>query len=393
MAPYLDDPDFWFEAACVLKLIWERREGGRKEQRLGGSIDYSEVASRRAARQTGSAVPVAPEAEAIFSAVKRLLSDDKDGEAHARAIGLASIGVTLPCGDKTDAVQGLLALPLPVRSKLRLLIGWALAGEHVNADIVIEGIRAYLGEARQQTWMLDHNNRWELNLWLGLLPFTDHPEATLAGVEMVLNADRHPQRMEEVPRSLTLAPGQAAEHTLGEAASKFPAIASEYEWIRAFIGRRSIAAIGMLLDLIADPDWPYARDTMHVWSVARDIASLAADLVGLKEELLRRFGRTTGNARQIIECALAKIGGPDVVMALARDRASRGRPFDSCLDEAIRETALTHEPAPGWVGAFELHPVAVPELRRELFAMWGGWNASGSRSSWRVSDRHRPAAG
>src|SRR5208282_3696315 len=190
--PYLDDPDFGFEAANVLKSLYDGRQGEQKEEPVGGGIDYSEVPQRRAAKQAGIPIPAEPEAEAIFAAVDRLTADGTDREAHERAIGLASIGVTLPCGDKTEVVQRLLALPLPARRKLRLLIGWVLAGERVNADIVIEGIRAYLDDARQQTWMLDHNNRWELNLWLGLLPFADRPEATVTGVEMVLEADHHP---------------------------------------------------------------------------------------------------------------------------------------------------------------------------------------------------------
>jgi hypothetical protein len=247
-----------------------------------------------------------------------------------------------------------------------------LAGEPVAADIVIEGIRAFLEEAQQKTWMLHQNNRWELDGWLGLLPFTDRPEATVTGVEMALDADRHPHRMEEAVKSLSVAPGEAAERTLGEFARRFPALAGEYEWIKAFTRRRTVAAIGMLLDHLAEPGWPDRRGGTHLWSVARDIAALAADLAGLQEELLRRFGVATGAARQVIERALAKLGGPACVMALARNHAAHNRPFNGFLDEAIRETALAREPAAGWAGAFELHPVAVTELRGELFAMLGG---------------------
>jgi hypothetical protein len=229
--------------------------------------------------------------------------------------------------------------------------------------------------------MLDQNSRWELNGWLGLLPFTDRPEATVTGVEMVLDADRHPHRMEEAVRSLSVAPGEAAERTVGELARRFPALASEYEWIKAFTRRRTVTAIGMLLDRLAEPRWPDRRGGTHLWSVARDIAALAADLAGLQEELLRRFGEAMGAARQVIEQTLAKLGGPGCVMTLAQDHAAHNRPFDGLLDEATRETALTREPAAGWAGAFELHPVAVTELRRELFAMLGGTPAEAAVAS------------
>jgi hypothetical protein len=250
-----------------------------------------------------------------------------------------------------------------------------LAGEPVAADIVIEGVRAFLEEAQQKTWMLDQNNRWELDGWLALLPFTDRPEATITGMEMVLEADRHPHRMEGVIRSLSLAPGEAAGRTLGELARRFPELAGEYEWIKTFTGRRTVAAIGTLLDHLAEPGWPDRHSGMHLWSVAQEIAVLAADLAGLQDELLRRFGAATGAARQVIEQALAKLGGPACVMALARDHAAHNRPFNGLLSEAIRETALAQEPATEWAGAFELRPIAVMELRRELFAMLGGTSA------------------
>jgi hypothetical protein len=373
MIAYLGDPEFGFEAACVLKALGDRRQGDAEEQRLSGGVDFSEVAARRAAKQAGCGTPAAPEAEAIFAAVECLLKGDADVQAQARAIGLASIGLTFPYGDKLVLIEQLLALPQPVRNKQRLLISLILAGEPVAADIVIEGIRAFLDEAQQKTWMLDQNSRWELNGWLGLLPFTDRPEATVMGVEMVLEADRHPHRMEEAVRSLSVAPGEAAERTLGELARRFPALASEYEWMKAFTRRRKVTAIGMLLDRLAEPGWPDRQGGTHLWSVARDIVALAANLAELQEELLRRFRVATGAARQVIEQVLAKLGGPACVMALARDHAAHHRPFDGVLDEAIRETALSREAAAGWwAGAFELHPVAVTELRRELFSMLGG---------------------
>ena len=294
-------------------------------------------------------------------------------------------------GDKTVLIERLLALPLPVRSKQRLLTGLILAGEPVAADMMIEGIRAFLEEAQQKTWMLDQNSRWELDSWLGLLPFTDHPETTVTGVEMVLNADRHPHRMEEAVKSLSVAPGEAAEGTLGELARRFPTLASEYEWIKAFTRRRTVAAIGMLLDHLAEPGWPDRQSGTHLWSIARDIAALSVELAGLQEELLRRFGMATGPARQVIELALAKLGGLSSVMALVRDHATHNRPFDGLLDEAIRETALAQVPAAGWAGAFELHPVAVTQLRRELFAMRGGAPAEATVAGDQLHDEYGPA--
>jgi hypothetical protein len=39
------------------------------------------------------------------------------------------------------------------------------------------------------------------------------------------------------------------------------------------------------------------------------------------------------------------------------------------LQRAIHEAALSKQPAADWAGAYELHPVPLPELRKTLFAM------------------------
>jgi hypothetical protein len=138
---------------------------------------------------------------------------------------------------------------------------------------------------------------------------------------MVIDADRYPHRMDKAVNSLGVAPGNAAERTLGELARRFPALADGYEWFKAFIRRRTVAAIGMLLDLLAEPRWPDRGGHTHLWADARDIAALAAELPGLQEELLRRFPAAIGAARQVIEQALAKVGGSaDLVARIGRWR-------------------------------------------------------------------------
>ena len=67
--------------------------------------------------------------------------------------------------------------------------------------------------------------------------------------------------------------------------------------------------------------------------------------------------------------AIAELGDAEAVLTLVRSYAARGQAFDGLLANAIREAALGKEPAAGWSGAYELHPVPLPELRRELFAM------------------------
>jgi hypothetical protein len=44
--PYLDDPSFGFDAANVVKSLYDLRQGEREKGRTGGGIDYSKVPQR-----------------------------------------------------------------------------------------------------------------------------------------------------------------------------------------------------------------------------------------------------------------------------------------------------------------------------------------------------------
>ncbi len=74
----------------------------------------------------------------------------------------------------------------------------------------------------------------------------------------------------------------------------------------------------------------------------------------------------------LIERTLAEIGTTEATTALMRGYARNRKPFDGLLGQALHEAALDRQPAGGWVGAFELHPVPLTELRKELFQMLGG---------------------
>jgi hypothetical protein len=104
--------------------------------------------------------------------------------------------------------------------------------------------------------------------------------------------------------------------------------------------------------------------------MARELVALIRRHPDLQAEVMRRY-ETAGNdrGRAVLEHVLAELGDKDAFLALIRAYAASGRGFDGLLENAIREVALSKEPAADWVGAYELHPVPLPELRKTLFTM------------------------
>ena len=153
---YLPDPLFGTDAAFALKQIWDSQHPSPTNKRLWAGPDFSEVRVRREARLSGSEQPSLL-GEAIFAAAEQLAQPSRSEAEQRRALHLANVAFSMPHGDKRVLAEALLALPLPISSKRGLLTGLVLAGEVVSADLLLEGVRAFLAEAEKNPWMYDQN--------------------------------------------------------------------------------------------------------------------------------------------------------------------------------------------------------------------------------------------
>jgi hypothetical protein len=236
----------------------------------------------------------------------------------------------------------------------------------ISADLVLQGVREWLDEAREKTWMY-REGLWEIQGWLELLPFTDRPTATIEGVELVLSAFPYPQPMERVVSALGDAPDEGTERILAELMRRYPRLASQHDWVRTIVKRGSEAAGIMLMDITADG--PGASGADSYW-IGRELLALIQRRPNLRPELLRRYRAASGgNGQVVFEYAIAELGDAEAILTLVRSYAARGQAFDGLLENAIREAALSKEPAGGWPGAYELRPVPLPQLRKDLFAL------------------------
>jgi hypothetical protein len=99
-----------------------------------------------------------------------------------------------------------------------------------------------------------------------------------------------------------------------------------------------------------------------------------------------RFARNSRDWQQLIEMCrvvdtvlidqetiyaprvLQETGGAPGVLALVKCYARDGKAFEGSMHQALRHTAVEEYPMPG-SNAYNLHPVSVATLRKELFAM------------------------
>lgn len=367
MRAYLEDEDFGFEAGLVLKEIRDRQQNTPAASPLKAWPDFSTVAARREQRRTEAATAAVPAAAMIFAAIERMAAPTSSEKRQRLAIALGRVGLSMPHGDQTVAINALLALPQPLRGKRELLAALVLDGEVISAELPLQAIREWLADSQEKAWMR-REGLWEVERWLQLLPFSDRPAAVIEGMDMVLGAAPYVEGVERVVSALGDAPGEESEGALQELMRRHPQLVFRQDWARAIIKRGTRSAAIMLMDFAASGGVGRGADAGDAYWMARELLGLIQRHPDLKAEVMHRY-KAAGNGRAVFGHILAELGDADAVLALVRAYAAAGRGFDGLSQTAIREGALSKEPAADWTGAYELRPVPLPELRKTLFAM------------------------
>jgi hypothetical protein len=362
---YLEDLSFGFDAACALMEIWKKSSGIPEPQPLWKSWpDFSTVKARLAERKA-SPDDETPFANAIFTAIEHLVAPGKTKEEHRLAIMLTRIALSMPHTERSSLIQTVLELPEPIRTKRELLAALVLDGETIAADLVLEGIKAWLDDAAVNTWRYEQGI-WELVGWLELMPFSHRPAEIVGAVEAVSKVVPYTHELERVVTGLANAPGTGIEDVILQLIRRYPKLANHHTWAQAVLSQGNAS---VLLDLVEDGslNGPGQVDS---WWLSEQIAERCRLNPDFKAVVVRRYQSSIpGKSRELIELAASKIGDPALFMEMVRNYAASGRPFDGILDMAIREIGLAKEPTDGWNGAYDMHPVSLTTVRKELFSM------------------------
>jgi hypothetical protein len=367
---------FGCDAAHVLKDIYERGKKLKKHKYFMFRSYFSEVRARRLERQDENATCESSSfSDAIFAVIDDLVKPDAGEQAHRHALELATIAFSLPYDNRTTVIDALLRLPLPLSEKQGLLRALVLAGEIINADMVLEGIKTLLEEAKTKHWLLNEN-QGRLEGWLELLPFSDRPEATIDALDLLDPNLRQPRRLARLLSALGHAPSPDAEHVLDILAQRDARFLSERDWLSALDNRGTVSAARILLRLIGEGAFDSRASGMDTWTLSLKLATAMRAHPELRAEVYQQFEHVpavTGKA--ILEHAIAEAADTDGVLILVRSHATQGKPFDAILYSAIRHAVVGERPSAHWVGTQEVFSLPSPELRKRLFSMINGETA------------------
>mgnify|MGYP003618570216 FL=1 len=363
MLRYLSDLDFGIEAAYVLKIIWDKQQDDYERKVFKPWPDFSEVAARHLRRQQEDIIyeSLSPFAEAIFSAIHNINSSNCGDKEYRHVLKLAKIALSMPHGDRGSIAFELLHVPLPLSEKLELLRSLVIAGYKIEADIVIQGLKDLLEEAKKKPWFLDEHHN-QLVEWLQLLPFSDQPEALDEALDLGKEHLKEPYRFQELLASLAYAPNTRAELSLFKLAEGDPRFYKDYYWLNAVVLRDTDSSVTRILDLVCSGKVAGNQQGL----LSGSIPDLIARHPDVYHNLLQRYGQLSATAKSRIKPLIAEIADEEGLLVLVQSYGEEGLKFDWVLEGMINEIAVGKKTLPH---VYEYYSIDVSALRKKLFAI------------------------
>jgi hypothetical protein len=363
MEEYLADEHFGKLAANVLAQQWTEANEPKDDRKVGGDVQFSRVAERRAARATHPAETSA-EAEAIFRVIDTLITDESTVAQRNLAVDLGIIGARQPHGQREATIDKLISLA-PRQARAALLRNLILSGEEVDIELIAIGVAEVLDAAKAETWILTQHDAYQLREWLRLLPFADQPTEALPVLRRLPEAQRTPQMLEEVVGALADAPSNDAEQVLFKLAEEDPRLYANHRWRDTVLRMGTSSAARRFIDLTAEG--VFNGGTIDSWHLARQIGGLTREYPELRSHIcgLLKDGVTTPGLTLLAQ-AFAESPDTEGLLLLIRFEMEQKRPLVSwhTLEKIVTERV----PSENWKGAYDVVPVPAIELRKRP---WG----------------------
>ncbi|MEZ5491035.1 MAG: hypothetical protein R3F50_12055 [Gammaproteobacteria bacterium] len=364
MRDYLADEHFGALAARVLADQWRTVNEPPKEKRFLGGVDFSGVKEKRTARATNPDETSA-EAEVIFAAIERLITEGATNEQKKLAVELGIVASQLPHGGRDSTIQRLIVLA-PRRARVDLLLSLVLSGEEIDTKAVADGIAETFEAAKTEAWILTQGEGYELKAWLRLLPFVNHPAEALAVVRGTPPAQREPRFLEEMVGAFADSPSKEVEDVLFKLAEEDARFYANHHWRATALRLGTRSSARRILDLTAQG--VFESKSVDNWHLVRELGSLFDAHPDLRVHLysLLKDGPISPGLETLAR-AVAENPDEEGLLLLVRFENDYKRSF---IDWRTIERAITeHVPCETWKGAYNVVPIPAAELRRKLLAM------------------------
>lgn len=354
------------KGAQSLPCCYGKANEPENDKKFRSSVDFSGVQARREARAADPTTTSA-EAEAIFTAIDKLVVESATDAQLKLAVALGRVGARLPHGQRDLTIQKLISLA-PRQARADLLLSMVLSGEDIDIKLVADGIAETFEAAKKEPWILTQSDAYQLRDWLRLLPFGTPVTDLPAIVRGIPEAQRNPRMLEEMVSGLSNSSSNEAESVIFTLAEEDPRLYQNSQWRATALSLGSASAARRLVDLTIGG--AFEGKSYDGWHWQRELGGLISAFPEVRAYVygLLKDGPTTKQL-DLLAGAVAEYPDTDGVLMLIDYEIRTGR--SSMGRQAVESAVTEHVPAENWKGAYDIVPVSAAELRRKLLAMTG----------------------
>lgn len=351
------------DAAIGLAEIWSAQYDPQPQRVLPiGREGFSDYLLKRSGRAAG-AMPTTAFAEAIFAAAREMATGERSAEDLHHALGIAATALRMPHGDKREDVNRLLALPVPMLSKHRLLAMWARTGENVPAEVIASGAFELLERAKSETWRLDHGGS-ELVDWLELFPFSDSPSLVHEVIEAIPERIRTPHNMMRLLQAAHYGPPETGLQLLEQLAASDHAYFRERGWVDAVLKIGTEEATHAVLDHIYTERLPLNNP----YIVSRWLSDLVQKYPSVRVSLLTRYKQDNSlRLQRLLGQILCEVSDQEIFWAAFEQAIETNGEGQYGLEQILHGLTMGNRPSAQIEGAFEVFGTSAADLRKALF--------------------------
>ena len=359
MCGYLTDEHFGAYAAGVLAAQWRN---ANEPSSQGSWPDFSRVKGARAMRLRDPRA-TSPEAEAIFSAIATLTSAPSRDEIWPRAVALANAAVTVPHGERAEALVALLDRA-DRDARCTLLTNLVLSGVVVDAEVVRAGLTNLIEAGQTDAWLL--TDSWRLSGWLQLIPFTSRPSTAPEILGTLPESCRRPSYIEPMLRAFKFALDDDTTDVLLELAKVERQLYGWRAWREAVAACRTASAGRGLVDLaIGGAFEEIGSEDRH--GLVHSLAEFMQERVEVRQYVYERLSNASESVgATLLARAVAESPDEQGFWTLFRRESAHGNRF--ITNHTIEKLLTIRTPLDAEGRVFSIDPSPAIRLRQRLLA-------------------------
>jgi hypothetical protein len=374
VAPYLNNPDFYKEAAYIIRHAWFMEHGLlNRDKYWSPGLDFSNTAINAKKLENQERPEAHPYSALILNRIKELLPDQEDSKVKGMLFELAGVVADTEYGNKISVLEEVISIKGDNR-KYVCILKLLQRGERISSSVIKPCYEQALQEWKDQH--SEQDDRWFIvGQWLDLLALSDNPMEVVDLVKDLPDRVKLRRGLVGLLMALQYSPSKDAENTLIALAEAIPSLQADIEWFRAICDQGSEASHEFLYSILWDPIKTKSLTTSgHSDKVfANTMAKMLRNNPKIKKDFIGKLSTPLAHTMaEVLGYIIQQLIDDEEIMSTSLMLLRNKVRIPYSLKEAI-EDHVTHKEPPKEEGqgyySYYIFPSSALKLRRQLLEM------------------------